>query len=1007
MPSTELLTEISENVTLYHRSKYPMKVGDVVKPKKDEDGKHWLEHVPAEIALELMRRKDFSNKPSRFNCVYSSVIPRSRFVDKGTLYVVKPRGKMLVTNSALIDEIHENFDRRSHDMFGFDSYEEIRKLMKDNPEHLLNALDYWDAKRYWEGSGKVRKEDVEVLSDEAVIVEVVDETGKRLAEDKVYVVQEDDTLLFTFQAFAPWKPGTTKSEPTPEWIALYHKIINHIFSSTEKQSEYSEWEKTGYLRKGLKIMFTKVQSGATKGGDEARDPESIEHLGKYRSLEIAFEMDGKWYRSHGEDKSFQFSLSAKSFMKRYHKQPWDYGKHLKEGLIEEIYDHLVIGFTSPDEVISSEGIYTHDQLARVGAAVNKWRYDKRDKIVYWWDEPDEMGKDDVEEHLRKKYGYGVKNHKQIVAGSPVLEEAFDPTKVIVGAILNDSSIIAKSNIGTHEELLRLFGKSQFDVIYQWRYNKREQSVYWWDKVSEDNKADVEWYLKRKFGVEVEHNKLVTGDDAWKNWDLAHGKIDYDAAGNPINEAVGGSVIVEGVKELAAMDFIKQSIKGTEWEGKVFLAGGAVRDELRGESPKDLDLLVNKPNGGIDFANWITTKINAHTEGNPVTFPRFGTAKFNLRGITHNGIDISDMDIEAVMPRKEQYTAGSRKPDVSAGELKDDVERRDFTVNSLLKDLSTGEILDLTGMGKADIKAGIVRTPLSPDKIFTDDPLRMLRAVRFAMKYGWKLPMFMMRGLKKNASQLQNISQERIRDELNKMLVTGSPDRAIKLMKVTGLLQYVIPELKQAVGMTQNVHHTKTVFGHTLDVLSKTQPVLIQRLMALFHDIGKTVTKSVTPTGVHFYGHEAEGAKIVKEVMERLKYPNELIKPVMLGVANHMRLKSGGDDSIKLSDKALRKFKLEMGDELENVLSVIHADNTSHSDNSNMPNQINNVRERLNALNINVKKPNLPINGNDLKEIGIKPGPIYSKLLGLITDAWLENPNLSKDEAMKIVNLNLK
>lgn len=469
-------------------------------------------------------------------------------------------------------------------------------------------------------------------------------------------------------------------------------------------------------------------------------------------------------------------------------------------------------------------------------------------------------------------------------------------------------------------------------------------------------------------------------------------------------------IVEGIKEKSAEDFIRQTIKGTEWEGKVFVAGGYVRDEFLGKDPKDLDLLVNTPDGGIKFAEWITKKIGKFKEGsNPVTFPRFGTAKFNLYGVSHNGIDLSDMDIEAVMPRKEQYTAGSRKPDVAQGDLKDDVERRDFTVNSLLKDLSSGEILDLTGMGKADIKAGIVRTPLSPDKIFTDDPLRMLRAVRFATKYNWKLPMFMLRGLKKNAAQLKNISNERVRDELDKMLMTGSPSKAIKLLKVVGLLPYVIPELIPAVKMAQNQHHTKTVFEHTLDVLSKTQPVLIQRLMGLFHDIGKTVTKSITPTGVHFYGHEMEGEKIVDDVMKRLKYPTELINVVKLGVRNHMRLKSAKDTGIELSDKSLRKFKIEIGEHLEDVLSVIHADNISHADSSSMPNQINNIKKRFETLNMNVVKgkPKLPINGEDLKHMGIPPGPIYKEIFELVTEKWFDNPNLTREESFNIIQSYLR
>jgi poly(A) polymerase len=465
------------------------------------------------------------------------------------------------------------------------------------------------------------------------------------------------------------------------------------------------------------------------------------------------------------------------------------------------------------------------------------------------------------------------------------------------------------------------------------------------------------------------------------------------------------LISEGQREDAAIDYLSNLVKSGPFNGRVYLAGGAPRDLELGISPKDLDVVVRGDiNAGMNFATWAAQQMGNYKEGsNPVLFPNFGTAKFTLDGVTHNGIDLTGMEIEAVAPRKEKYTAGSRKPTVSGGELEDDVMRRDFTVNSLLKDLTTGEILDLTGKGKEDIKKGIIQTPLNPDVIFTDDPLRILRAVRFAIKYDWDLPMFMLRGMKKNSAQLKNISQERIRDELNKMLLTGSPQRAIKLMKSVGVLEYVIPELKSAVKMTQNVFHKNDVFDHTLDVLSKTQPVLIQRLMGLFHDIGKTVTKSVTPTGVHFYGHEMAGEKMVKSIMTRLKYPTELIDAVALGVRNHMRLKSAGDDGVTLSDKALRKFKIEVGEHLENILGVIHADNTAHADAHSMPNQIANVKKRLDNLNMTVKsgKPKLPITGEDLKALGLKPGPIYSKIFSEITEKWYDNPNLSKEEALQI------
>lgn len=514
-----------------------------------------------------------------------------------------------------------------------------------------------------------------------------------------------------------------------------------------------------------------------------------------------------------------------------------------------------------------------------------------------------------------------------------------------------------------------------------------------------------------------------------------------------------NLILEGAKEKALEDFISKIIKGTPWEGKVFIAGGYVRDEFMGKDPKDLDILVNAPNGGIEFAKWITKKVGAYrgsedqlppfpkinyqTAGlqnpepateedwekvrkwqddvdkinasnagsNPVIFHRFGTAKFNLRGVTHNGIDLSDMDVEAVMPRKEQYAAGSRKPLVGAGNLKDDVDRRDFTVNSLLKDLTTGEILDLTGMGKDDIKAGIIRTPLNPDKIFTDDPLRMLRAVRFAVKYGWKLPLFMMRALKKNAPQLQNISHERIRDELNKMLVTNYPGKAIEILRITGLLKFVIPELTLLIKLQQNKWHKEDAFKHTLDVLGKTQPVLRQRLMALFHDIGKFATKSVTDTGIHFYGHEKEGADIARAIMRRLKYPSEIIDAVVGGIRQHMRLKHGGPEAANVSDKTLREFMAELGETLEDTLDVIHADNIAHSEEASMPNQIAKIRDRLKTLEVRKKlegqKENLPISGKDLMDMGVPQGPAIGRVKSVIKKAVLKHPNLSREDAFKI------
>lgn len=479
-----------------------------------------------------------------------------------------------------------------------------------------------------------------------------------------------------------------------------------------------------------------------------------------------------------------------------------------------------------------------------------------------------------------------------------------------------------------------------------------------------------------------------------------------ALGEQIAQDLDKQILSEGVVERAAVDYLSKSIKKSRFKGKVFIAGGYVRDEMLGFDPKDIDLVVELPNGGIDFATWICKENGVYKAGsNPVVFPKFGTAKFQLYGVVHKGQDLSDIEIECVMTRKETYsTDKGRKPDVSPGTLKDDVERRDFTVNSMLKDLTTGEIVDLTGMGKRDLKKGVIRTPLNPDVIFTEDPLRMLRAVRFTVKYNWKLPMFMIRSMKKNSNKLKNISQERVRDELSKMLVTKHPDKAIRLLQITGLNKYVAPELDVLVGMGQNKYHDKDVMKHTLAVLKGVPDSLEARLAALFHDIGKGQTRSVVDNTVHFYKHEEVSAELAKSIMKRLKFPNDIINKVVVAVQSHMRTKAAGPEG-DMSDKALRKLSRALGDNLELTLQVIDADNRAHHPDYNMPNQVANIRKRLEKLKPVTSAPKLPINGKDImRELGIKGGPWIGKLLALVQDEHDGDPTLSRERAIELVRV---
>jgi len=471
------------------------------------------------------------------------------------------------------------------------------------------------------------------------------------------------------------------------------------------------------------------------------------------------------------------------------------------------------------------------------------------------------------------------------------------------------------------------------------------------------------------------------------------------------------LLEQKTKEEILLDFLREKIKNTKFEGKTFVAGGYVRDMVMGKKSKDIDITVALPNGGIEFATWITKQTGTYKENsNPVIFPSFGTAKFNLPGVKHMGVDIGDIDIECVMTRKEQYKDNSRKPEVDFGTPYEDVERRDLTINSLLYDISNQRILDLTGKGLSDIKNKVIRTPIDSNIIFKEDPLRMLRTIRFSVRYGWKLSDDMIKSLTKNSDMLKNISMERIQDEFNKIILSDSPSQGIKILIETDLMKYIIPEYYKLVGLKQNDYHEWDAFEHSLKVLENSPKRLEVRLAALLHDIGKINTVSNDDGKIHFYGHEFESAKMSKEILTRMKYPNSVINKVIKLVTNHMRTKYMGDDISKATDKALRKFMNEMGDDIEDLLDLIHADNISHGSpgwKHNMENQVDNIRKKLKQLGNFAGKLKMPIDGNKIiNMLNIKPNKEIGIILSKFKEMFFENPdkinNMSDEEIEQLI-----
>ena len=446
-----------------------------------------------------------------------------------------------------------------------------------------------------------------------------------------------------------------------------------------------------------------------------------------------------------------------------------------------------------------------------------------------------------------------------------------------------------------------------------------------------------------------------------------------------------------------VDVLKSAIKGSYYEQKLYIVGGFVRNELLGEDPKDIDVVVEGgPDAGMDAATFIAKKLEVYKpESNPVLFPTYGTAKLSIP------VEGKSFDVEFVAPRKERYEPGSRKPSVSPGTLRDDALRRDFTINALFKNLMTGEILDLSGRGLKDLKDRVLNTTGDADWIFSEDPLRILRAVRFTLKYNLRLPLTVIRAIKKAAPSLANISAERIQDELKKILVLSQPSKAIRLFKMTGILDQILPELKALDKLKQNKFHTKDALGHTLDVLDNTPANFHERLAALFHDIGKAATRTEKDDKVQFIGHAEVGSDLTQAIMKRLKYSNEDIQKVSRLVKYHMDLKSTGKEAEGLSEKTLRKFVYRVAAELEPLLNLIHADNISHTPEASMPKQIEKVRERIAALNIEeILNTQSVLDGNEIMALGAK-GKLIGEIKNRILAKTIENPEFTKQQAVNL------
>ena len=416
----------------------------------------------------------------------------------------------------------------------------------------------------------------------------------------------------------------------------------------------------------------------------------------------------------------------------------------------------------------------------------------------------------------------------------------------------------------------------------------------------------------------------------------------------------------------------------------YVVGGYVRDHYLHRPSTDVDVVV--VGSGIDVAQALADELHTRLS----VFKTFGTAMLRFHGV----------ELEFVGARRESYTRDSRKPQVEAGTLEDDQLRRDFTINALawsLNERDFGELVDPFD-GMYDLEHGIIRTPCDPDITFSDDPLRMMRGIRFAAQLGFSLEEETFDAIARNAQRIRIVSRERIIAELNKIVLSPVPSMGFELLELTGLLERIFPEMHALKGVERRGQHAhKDNFIHTLKVLdnvSKRSDDLWLRWAAVLHDIAKPLTKAFDPkTGWTFHGHEVLGSKMVPAIFRRMKLPlNEHMKFVQKLVFLHLRPIILSEEMV--TDSAVRRLLFEAGDDVEALMTLCEADITSGIDAKVKRYMANfeSVRRKMKDLEERDRIRNFqpPVTGEIImRTYGIGPCRVIGEIKEIIKDAILD------------------
>ena len=433
--------------------------------------------------------------------------------------------------------------------------------------------------------------------------------------------------------------------------------------------------------------------------------------------------------------------------------------------------------------------------------------------------------------------------------------------------------------------------------------------------------------------------------------------------------------------------------------RAFVIGGYVRDCFLGIPNDDIDIVVE--GSGIALAEAVAAKCGAKVS----VFRNFGTAMLKYKGI----------EVEFVGARRESYDRNSRKPVVEDGTLEEDQLRRDFIINAMafsLQEDDFGALVDPFG-GIRDLANAIIRTPLDPEQTYSDDPLRMLRAIRFATRLGFTIVPESLDAMRRMAGRLRILSRERIVEELDKMLLTKKPSTAFRLMDQTGLLEQFFPELVRLKGTeTVDGKGHKENFSHTLEVLDNVvlfekeegrEPNLWLHWAALLHDIGKPISKRFVPgQGWTFHGHEVVGARMVPQIFKSLKMPlNEKMKYVQKLVGLHLRPIALVDDGV--TDSAVRRLLFDAGEDIDDLMILCNADITSKNPAkvARLRRNFELVKEKMAEVEAKdeIRNWKNPISGDYIMELfGIEPCNTIGQLKEMVKEAILDGviPNTFED-----------